>query len=63
MDGLFEIKYGDNDAGIDQTDDFWDKINNFLDSSATSIFSGTKTGLQALKLDDSCVVETGWEKH
>ena len=62
MDGLYEIRYGDNNGEVDQTDDFWNKINDFLDNSATSISSGTKAGLQALKLDDACVVETVWSK-
>ena len=57
MDGLYQIRYGNDDT--DQTDDFWSKVNAFLESPGTATAaSGTKAGLQALKLDDSCVVAT-----
>ena len=59
MDGLYEIRYGTADPPNVQTDDFWSKINAFLDNPTTATTaSGLKAGLQALKLDDSCTAAT-----
>ena len=57
MDGLYEIRYGTSETV--QTDDFWSKINAFLENpTAATTESGTKAGLAALKLDDSCTAAT-----
>ena len=54
MDGLYEIRYGTGDSAPVETDDFWSKINAFLDTGAT-VSSGSRDGLLALNLDaDSC---------
>ena len=59
MDGLYEIRYGNTDTAPVQTDDFWSKINAFLESPGTpTASSGLKAGLVALKLDDSCTATT-----
>ena len=59
MDGLYEVRYGTTDV---QTDDFWSKINAFLenpaaDGNVATASTGTLAGLQALKLDTSCTLE------
>ena len=54
MDGLYEIRYGTGATAVVQTDDFWSKINAFLETSG-----GLKAGLQALGLDeDTCKTVT-----
>ena len=58
MDGLYEIRYGTGETAVVQTDDFWSKINAFLDT-VTSTSAGLKAGLQALGLDaDTCATVT-----
>ena len=54
MDGLYEIRYGYVDAatpGVVKTDEFWSKVNAFLESPGTAGTSGEIAGLQALGLD------------
>ena len=62
MDGLYEIRYGTGETAVVQTDDFWSKINAFLEipvPPATSTSAGLKAGLQALGLDaDTCATVT-----
>ena len=62
MDGLYEIRYGTGATAVVQTDDFWSKINAFLETPvppATSTSAGLEAGLKALGLDeDTCATVT-----
>ena len=62
MDGLYEVRYGTGDSAPVETDDFWSKINAFLDSpNAATVSAGTRAGLVALNLDAAACTATPTE--